>query len=444
MIELHPNLENLYSCPVCDGPVELKKFIINGMRNLVDITCPACERSFYSDIPAGHGLFYPFTIDQQTLEIFQPLNPFGRNLREMCQQTRPENVELKVIRRIEREEIILLNCLDTVYGHSLLKLLNAQYYVDNYPELGCCVLVPRQLTHLVPDGVAEIWEVSLSFSECRRWWVSLENKLRDEILKRKKANLALAYPHPHHTTFSMDRFAKTGDGDAPSLGSPTVVFCYRTARLWGATLRQQRRNIVKLYKLLHKSYPELTFFLIGPGDGLKFPPQILDKRVAGFDLEMERYWLELLRKTQCAVGVMGSNMYLPSALAECVVEMIPEIMYGNLLNEYLLRDDIVDPYENLFRFRVLYGNDQLTDVSPHRVAQVVASQLSGWERFRVLVNAGKPSPELGRKRLDPIHIVEMHARYRGMEVPPLIPTERMGISRKLLWYIRKIRAIIPL
>ena len=442
MIELHPRLENRYACPVCNGPVELKDFIINGMRNLVDITCSACKRSFYADIPAGHALFYPFTVDQETLEIFQPENPFGRALKMSCQQKRLEEVELNVIRHIERDEIVLLNCLDFVYGHCLLPLLNAQYYVDNYPELGCCVLVPRQLTHLVPEGVAEIWEVNIPLPQHRYWWVSLEKKIKAEIMKKKRAYLGLAYPHPHHTTFSLARFLKIPPGDDLDLGKPTVVFCYRSDRLWGATLGQQRRNIIKLYQLLRKDYPEMTFALMGLGTRLKFPPEIVDKRVDGFDLEMERFWLKLLHNTDCAVGVLGSNMYLPSALAEGVVELLPENMYCNILQDHLLREDILDPYENLFRFRILYGNDQLTDISPNRVAQVVASQLSGWDRFKAVSRGGKLFQSPGLGALDPMDFVRMHARYRGLETPSLVPTERMGLSRKFLMQARKIRAMI--
>lgn len=444
MIELHPNLENLYSCPVCDGPVELSGFIINGMRNLVDITCPACRRSFYADIPAGHGLFYPFTIDQETLEVFQPLNPFGDVLKLNCRQRRSDDVELKIISHSEREEIVLLNCLDSVYGHSLLKLLNAQYYLDNYPELGCCVLVPRQLAHLVPEGVAEIWEVSIPLWEYRSWWVSLEQKIRAEVSKRKKAYLAQGYSHPHHTTFSLARFVKIAANNDANLGTPTIVFSYRSDRLWGASLRKQRKNIIRLQQLLRRAYPEMTFALVGFADRLKFPPEIVDKRVASFDPKMERSWLELLQNTHCAVGVFGSHMLLPSGLAECAVNLLPEVFYSNILQDHLLKDDIVDPYENLFRFRVLYGDDHLTDVSPYRVAQVMSSQLTWWERFRTLLNAGKPSQDSGQRGFDPMRIVEMHAKYRGLKRRPLNgsgPTEQLGKALRQL--TRKTRGMIP-
>jgi len=443
MIELHPNLENKYSCPVCDGPVELRGFIINGMRNLVDITCPACRRSFYADIPAGHGLLYPFTIDQETLEVFQPLNPFGDVLRLNCQHRRFDEVELNILRNLERDQIVLLNCLDFVYGHSLLKLLNVQYYLDNYAELGCCVLVPRQLTHLVPEGVAEIWEASIPLWEYRYWWVSLEEKIKAEITKRKKAYLAQAHSHPHHTTFSLARFVKVAGGKDGNLGKPTIVFSYRTDRLWGASLRKQRRNIIRLQQLLRKAYPEMTFALMGFADRFKFPPEIVDKRGDSFDPETEKSWLEILHNTHCVVGVFGSNMLLPTGLAECAVELLPEQFYPNILQDYLPRDDIVDHYENLFRFRVLYGNEQLTDVSPYRVAQVVSSQLTWWERFRALLHAGKPSQGSGRDESAPERIVEMHAKYRDLKEPSLGPPGRIAMPRRALWHARRIWAMIP-
>ena len=183
----------------------------------------------------------------------------------------------------------------------------------------------------------------------------------------------------------------------------------------------------------------MTFALIGFGTRLKFPFEILDMRVDGNDIETEKSWLNLLQNTNCAIGLIGSDMMLPSGLAECVVDLIPEILYVNILQDHLLREDINDPYEILFRFRVLYGNDQLTDVSPYRVAQVVASQLSEWERFRTLRELGKPSQSPKTDGTDPTRIAEMLAKYRDMEVPSLVPNEQMGITRKLLWQIRKIR-----
>jgi len=443
MIELHPRLKNTYACPICNCSVELRGFLITGMRNLVDIACPACNRSFYADLPAGHGLMYPFAIDQDTSEIVQPENPFGRVLRIGCQQKRSEEVELKILRRVERQEILLLNCLDYVYGHCLLKLLNAQHYIDTYPALACCVLVPRQLTHLVPEGVAEIWETSIPLREYRYWWVSLERKIAAEIRKRKKAYLAPGYPHPHYSTFSLSRFGTTARNNTLDLGTPTIAFSYRTDRLWGSTVRQQRRNITKLHGLLRNAYPQMTFALIGPGDGLKFRPEILDKRAEGFDPAMENTWLEILHNTDCAVGVFGSNMLLPTGLAECAVELLPEQFYPNILQDYLIRDDYIDLYENLYRFRVLYGNEQLTDVSPHRVAQVVSSQLTWWERFRTLLNAGKPSQGPGRNGFDPMRIVEMHDKYRGLKEPSLGARGRSAMYRRAIWQVRKIRGMLP-
>jgi len=444
MIEIHPNLGNQYSCPVCHGPVELRDFIINGMRNLVDISCPACDRNFYADIPVGHGLFYPFTIDQESLEVFQPLNPFGNVLRLNCRQKRPDDVELKTIRHFERDEIVLLNCLDFAYGHCLFKLFNAQHYIDNYPELGCCVLVPRQLTHLVPEGVAEIWEVSVPIWEYRYWWVSLEEKIKSEITRRKKAYLALGYSHPHHTAFSLARFAKAAGGSDGDAGTPTIVFSYRTDRLWGASSKKQRKNIIRLHQLLRNAYPEMAFVLMGFSDRLRFPPEIVDRRVDSFDPEMEKSWLRLLQRTDCAIGVVGSHMLLPSGLAECAVDLLPEQFYSNILQDHLLRDDYVDPYESLFRFRVLYGNEQLTDVSPHRVAQVVSSQLTWWERFRSVLHAGKPSESSDPDDSAPERIVGVHAKYRDLKEPSLGAPGRTAMLRRALWHARKVRAAIPL
>jgi len=182
MIEVHPNIGGKYFCPVCEVPLELKGFVINGMRNLVEGHCSNCSKDFYVDMPVGHGLFYPFAIEKNTLQLYGgPINWFGKLLRES-------------LKFLERDKVVLVNCLDFLYGHSLLKLFNVQHYLDQHPDLGCCVLVPKQIRHLVPDGVAEIWEVDLPLREYRHWHVSLEESIRKEIYKKKKVYLSLAYP----------------------------------------------------------------------------------------------------------------------------------------------------------------------------------------------------------------------------------------------------------
>ncbi|MBK7083572.1 MAG: hypothetical protein IPH53_02425 [Flavobacteriales bacterium] len=68
-----------------------------------------------------------------------------------------DHAEIKIERRVFREHkrVVLLNTLDFLYGHVLLKLWNAQYYLEAHPDLGLVLIIPRGFEWLVPKGTAE-------------------------------------------------------------------------------------------------------------------------------------------------------------------------------------------------------------------------------------------------------------------------------------------------
>ena len=41
-----------------------------GMRMLAEMACAICQRDFYFDLPAGHGLLYPMLLEQKSGEVF--------------------------------------------------------------------------------------------------------------------------------------------------------------------------------------------------------------------------------------------------------------------------------------------------------------------------------------------------------------------------------------
>jgi len=176
----------------------------------------------------------------------------------------------------------------------------------------------------------------------------------------------------------------------------------------------------------------MSFVVIGFGTTPKFPRGIIDKRVNHFDVDMEHHWLALLWHTDCVIGVHGSNMILPTGLAECAVELLPEDRYGNILQDYLLKEGLNDPYKNLFRFRVLYGNKHLTDISPYRVAQVVVNQLTNWERFQAILDVPMRLEGCGHLEGNQPHSAEVLFRYRSLEQPDLSTTRWGAKCRNML------------
>lgn len=367
MLEVHPNITNVYTCPRCSGPLTLSDFIISGVHNRVDATCERCERGYYIDMPAGSGFYYPATLDRAMAD-----KHIG-------------GAHIEVEQFTDRSEIVLVNCLDGCYGDCLHKLFNTQYYLDHCPHLGAVVLIPKQIRCFVPDGVAEIWTVNLPIPDYWHWNAALARQVGDLVRKKKKAFLAITYPHPHPTYYDLDRFARAGATDLSGLGSPVVTFGYREDRLWGGSLSVQRQNIQQLYGHIKRVFPEMSFVVIGFGVDGQFDEGILDKRTKKSTPELEQCWIDLLNRTDCFIGVHGSNMILGSGLAKYTIELLSEDRYGNFGQSYLVRPDEGDWRINLFRFRTIHGDNHLSDIAPRRVAAVASSQLGKGETYGIMM-----------------------------------------------------------
>jgi hypothetical protein len=106
----------------------------------------------------------------------------------------------------------------------------------------------------------------------------------------------------------------------------------------------------------------------------------------------------VLRGADLAIGVHGSNMLLPSALARATVELIPAARWGNILQASLVRE--ADPLEALYDHRFLYGEDRLTDIPASRVAQLAIEVIDGAERF-VAHTRGETVPRVPKREWTP-------------------------------------------
>ena len=397
MIRLHPTPDVKYDCPYCQVRLEVKGWYIPGMRNLADLECPQCKRAFYGDLPAGHGLCYPMLIEQSTGIVHNKYgyNFFANWLRESYPNRTDTPVDFSIEELQEIKHPVLLNCLDKLYGHCLLKLLNAQYYLDHCPDFDLIVLVPRFLRWMVPEGVAEIWTVDLPLERGIEWndWLAAEIKRQIEPLG--ECWLSVAFSHPHPEDYNIERFTGVKsfpvDEWADRLDTPVVTYIWREDRLWRDVNRDQRpqgliqrmrsrlgfkhfpapredqaQRVIALADALHHSLPTVDFAIAGLGHPGGMPEWITDLRTQQIDEHTERAWCERYAKSHVVVGVHGSNMLLPSAHVGGVVELVPDSRWGNLIQDILPIPD--DVRESIYRYRFLPLN-----TPPETVAQTVVS-----------------------------------------------------------------------
>jgi hypothetical protein len=304
---------------------------------------------------------------------------------------------------------VLLNCLDTLYGHSLLKLLNAQYYLDRHGDVDLVLMVPSLLAWMAPDGAAQVWSVGLPLRRGTEWndWLAREVRRRVEAFGAVSLGHALSHPRPDE--FDIERFTRVkpfplGEWGA-RLERPTVTFIWRDDRPWRGPVNtaqsgrlerlgrliasrprardEQHERVSELAEALRRDLPALDFAVTGLVNNVgrgELPGWVEDLRRTTLDADAERRWCERYAASHVVVGVHGSNMLLPSAHAGGVVELIGPERWGNFTQDVLFRD-AADCRETLFRYRFV---DEAT--TPSAVARLVNLMLTKRESFRRLMN----------------------------------------------------------
>jgi len=426
VIRLHPIPDAAHTCPYCQVRLEVKGWYIPGMRNLADLKCPQCGREFYGDLPSGHGLYYPMLLERAAGLVHDEhgVNWFAHWLRDSYANRVKSPVKLIVEDLRPLKQPILLNCLDTLYGHCLLKLLHAQYYLDHRPDLALVVLIPRFLRWMVPDGVAAIWTVGLPLKRGIEWndWLAAEIKRRIEPLE--ECWLSVAFSHPHPKDYDIERFTHVhpfpvDEWDA-RLERPMVTFIWREDRVWRHLSRygrwqrltqrlkrklglveypldEQKQRVVALAQALRRVFPQVDFAVAGLGRSGGLPNWIADLRTLEISEHVERAWCERYAQSHVVIGVHGSNMLLPSAHAGAVVELVPPERWGNLIQDILIAARNVR--EIMYRYRFLP-----LDTSATVVAEVTASLLRYFPS--TLLNFNRPWCDHEALQSDPWLIVK--------------------------------------
>ena len=396
MLKLHPKADFHETCPADGDNLKIKSTVIPGMWCMAETVCPACETEYYVNLPVAHAIENQHFINAKTGEIVK-LNR-SNWLTKTLKQSFSEPVFKEVVPIVHKfwdaDRIIIINCLDFLYGHCLLKLLNAQRYLDNYPDLGCCVLVPKQLVHLVPDGVAEIWEFPVSIKEGINWYPSLQNWIEEQISQRAECYLSRAYSHPSNKVYDLDRFVRNlpDISDAIAPYQPIIMWSHREDRLWGKSLQHQQRNIQKLYQRLSEVFPDLAFVLVGFGKKMKIEEtggKVIDLRTDQFDVERDQLWMAYMSAADCTVGVHGSNMLLPSGLAKSSVELVPRSRLGNIFQATLFSPEFSDNRDAFLKYRYLYGDNQLTDLSTKQILDLIVSLIAFQDKASHTLKAGE-------------------------------------------------------
>ncbi|MEG4815370.1 hypothetical protein [Microcoleus sp. K5-D4] len=395
MIQIKPKIEQRSNCPYCDTELNAKKILWQGIHIVLDCKCAGCGSEILDELRVGHGVRNSVQVDTNKGEVFAKFANIkewlGKPLLNSLQN--PHSEKLEIVKEIFKpsKRVIILNCIDHLYGHSLLKLLNAQRHLECNSDFGLVVIVPKFLRWMVPDEVAEVWTVPISLKNGQTYYPSFAEFVEEETKRFDEIYVSEAHSHP--SQFDITRFTRVPKHKFEE-PETRITFIWREDRLLvngllfrllkklnqrERALPLQNLKIQQLFEKIRLQVPEAKFAVAGLGTKTKFPEWIEDYRVDSFNEKVEKEICRVYSQSRLVIGLHGSNMLLPSAHAGMTIDLIDE-RWGNFAQDILYQER--DPRMASFRYRFLpyqTSNDTL--------AYIAAVMLQKWFNFKSQMTA---------------------------------------------------------
>jgi hypothetical protein len=370
MISIKPFIDCSSNCPYCQNKLNPQSLIWSGMHVCVESKCSVCSSETIADLPISHAINYPYIIDIKNDRFFRDKsvlenkitdNWLGKNLLKSLQNPNTQKIDIQKEIFKDSKQIIVLNCIDHLYGHSLLKLLNVDSHLQNNPDFGVVVIVQKFLRWMVPEGVAEVWTVNIPLRLGQSYYPSVNEFISDEIDRFDEVYVSKAYSHP--ANFDITNYTKTPIHDF-NAEEFRITFIWREDRLWvnyfffqvlkrlgliSICLLVQNWKVRRLLTAIKKKAPSAIFSVAGLGKKLSFPDWVEDLRVEKFDEISERATCKIYSQSRLIIGLHGSNMLLPSAHAGMTIDLMPDDRLGNICQDILYRK--ADPRLATFSYR---------------------------------------------------------------------------------------------
>ena len=390
LVPVKPGQFKDFVCPACaSADVAVKGTVFPGIHVMGAYTCTSCGLEFLRDLPVGFAVDHPMAIGRKDGTLFNPTNgEYWLHGPLLAAFRKPSDAAVRVERVVNRQssKVIILNTLDFLYGHVLLKLFNAQQYIDLYPDQGLILIVPRMFAWLVPKGVAEAWIVDLKLGAMHGWYPALDAFVQEQLVRFDEVAMARGYAHPDVSTLDIGRYSGVPAFPQEEFTTrvPWITFIAREDRLWHASpicgvlhrvarklgLRRmgvaaQDRLIARTIELIRREVPSAHFAVTGLGSAGGLGAHVGDLRIDRMSDERERTWCETYARSQVVIGVHGSNMLLPTAHAAGCIEILPSDRLGNIVQDIAVR---YADRRQLFLYRFVREHASPKEVAQHAVS----------------------------------------------------------------------------
>lgn len=366
LIKIKPGIDIGFSCPECDSKeIAVSRVFTPGIYWFADCKCRQCGISFHQSLRTGHMIDHPLAINTQSKKLYPDdwanwwqSTPF----RHFCTNLRKDEVSIRKVGNAEYRKVIILNAIDYLYGHSLLKLYNALHYIDNYKDTGLIVLIPAIFEWLVPKGCAEAWVVDLGLGRLRDSYEAIDKFVASQLERFDEVSISTTFNHPDFTKIDISRFTGVQPFDVDKFYDypPCFTFALREDRWWmksplrnsalyvarklklgnliGKLLIAEQDNLVKrTIRLIKRAIPNAQFYVTGLGKAGSLKNWASDQRTTRMTPEVEREWCRIYAKSHVIIGIHGSNMLLPTAHAAACVEVLMAERDRNVVQDLSVR-----------------------------------------------------------------------------------------------------------
>ncbi len=375
-----------------------KNILWQGLHVCVEsYACNDCGAEIIEDLRVGHAVNYPYQIDLNKAQIFgEKTATKWLGLPLFNSLISPNNRDIKISKEVFKasERVIIINCIDFLYGHCLLKLLNAQKYLEKFPEYGLIVIVPKLIRWMVPQGIAEVWTVDISLKDAYDYYPSFHQFVCIEAERFSEVYVSRAHSHP--SQFDISKFTGVAKHNFEQ-EELQITFIWREDRIWSSLLTQrilsklkmsqialmlQNWRVERLFKQIRSAIPSARFVVAGLGTKTQFPKWIEDYRVDSFNEKAEREVCEIYSASRLVIGIHGSNMLCPSGHAGMTIDLMPRDRWGNIAQDILYQE--ADPRLASFRYRYLPLGIKIADL-----AYIASSMLMKQPEVYLLMSADK-------------------------------------------------------
>lgn len=365
-ITIKPDPGLRFTCPEChSSEVAVSRISTPGIYWLADCSCRSCSTRFQQSLAVSHMIDYPLAINSNTKTLHPAewsTNWQAPAFMKSCATLEVKEIIIKAVVYKEHRKVILLNTLDYLYGHTLLKLYSALHHLDSRPDLGLIVIIPSIFEWMIPQGCAEVWIVNLSLGKLAYGYEAIDRFVSAQLERFEEVHISKAINHPDCTTIDISRLTGVKPFDVEKFydQKPFFTFALREDRWWlknrlsdiafrvarklglsrlaGKILvRKQDALVRQTIRRISREIPEARFGIAGLGKGGSLSRWASDKRAVRITTDIERDWCRMYAQSHVVIGVHGSNMLLPTAHAAGCVEVLMEQRNRNIVQDLSVR-----------------------------------------------------------------------------------------------------------